>query len=225
METGRIYRSGIRFVFEGVEGFVFLAFILLSWPLSRRWFGNWGANESECKQKWAGDALTPSATETFTRAIDIDAPAEAVWPWIIQLGLGRAGFYSYELLEHMVGIPVKNVEVLLPACQSLKLGEEIRLHPKAPGIPVGALSETRHICFGQTGKTTAATPDPRRSWSIYIEPYKQKSCRLILRSCTEDIREPTWGKHLGLAFGEPIDFLMEQRMLRTIRRLVENAGS
>lgn len=223
MGTGMIYGSATRFVYEGAEGLVLLLFILISWPFSRRWLGNWGATELECARTWAGDALTPSATETFTRAIDIDAPAEVVWPWVVQFGLDRAGFYSYELLERMVGIPVKNVEIILPDCQSLKLGEEIKLHPNTPGIPVGSFSETRHICFGQTGNTTTATPDPRRSWSIYIESYKQKSCRLILRSCIEELREPTLGKKLGLAFEEPIDFLMEQRMLRTIRRLVESA--
>jgi len=122
----------------------------------------------------------------------------------------------------MIGIPVKNVEVLLPDYQLLEFGTEIKLHPNASAIPIGALLEARYICFGETGNTTTNTPDPRRSWSIYIEPINQKSCRLILRSCIEELRVPTLGKRLGLALEEPIDFLMEQRMLRTIRRLAEN---
>ena len=222
MKTDIIYRSRFRFVWEGVEGLILLPLILLSWPLSRRWFGNWGATTLECTRLWPGDVLTPSAIKTFTRAIDVDASAEIVWSWVVQLGLERAGFYSYELLERMVGIPVKNVEVLLPDYQLLELGTEIKLHPNAPAIPIGALLEARYICFGQIGNTTANTPDPRRSWSIYIEPLNQKSCRLILRSCIEELRVPTLGKRLGLALEEPIDFLMEQRMLRTIRRLAEN---
>lgn len=225
MKTDIIYRSRFRFVWEGVEGLVLLPLILLSWPLSKRWLTNWGATTLECSGSWPGDALAPSSVETFTRVIDIEASAETVWPWVEQFGLDRAGFYSYELLERLVGIPVRNVEVILPIFQSLELGTEIKLHPNAPGIPIGALLETRHVCFGQTGNTTAGTPDPRRSWSIYIEPHKQKSCRLILRSCIEELRVPTWGKRLGLAFEEPIDFLMEQRMLRTIRRLAENMES
>lgn len=221
MRTGTIYRSRLRFVFEGVEGFVLLLLILLSWPLSRRWLRNWGATSSECTGPWPGDALAPSAVKTFTRAVDIDASAEVVWSWVVQFGLDRAGFYSYELLERLAGIPVKNVEVVLPAYQSLDLGDEIKLHPEAPGIPVGALSEPRYICFGQPGAATAETPDPRRSWSIYIEPHQQNSCRLILRSCIEELREPSLSKRLALAFEAPVDFLMEQRMLRTIRRLAE----
>ena len=221
MRTGSIYRSKLRFVLEGVEGIILFPLILLSWPLSRRWLGNWGATASEIADPWPGDTLAPSAVETFTRTVDIDASAEIVWSWVVQFGLDRAGFYSYELLERLVGIPVKNVEVVLPAYQSLTLGTEIKLHPKAPGIPVGVLSEARYICFGQAGATTASTSDPRRSWSIYIEPH-HKSCRLILRSCIEELREPTFGKRIGHALEAPIDFVMEQRMLRTIRRLAEH---
>ncbi|RLA69483.1 MAG: hypothetical protein DRG09_05690 [Epsilonproteobacteria bacterium] len=222
MKTDIIYRSWFRFVWEGVEGLILLPLIFLSWPLSKRWLTNWRVTTLECSKLWSGDVLTPSAIKTSTRAINVDASAEIVWSWIAQFGLGRAGFYSYELLERMIGIPVKNVEVLLPNYQLLEFETEIKLHPNAPAIPIGALLEARYICFGQRGNTTVDTPDPRRSWSIYIEPLNQKSCRLILRSCTEELRASTLRKRLGLALEEPIDFLMEQRMLRTIRRLAEN---
>ena len=225
MDTDIIYRSRFRFICEGIEGLVLLPLIVLSWPLSKKWLANWGATPSECSRSWPGDTLTSSSVETFTRAIDIEVSAERVWPWVVQFGLDRAGFYSYEFFERLLGIPVRNVETILPAFGSLELGMEIKLHPNAPGIPVGDLLETRHICFGQAGEPTAATPDPRRSWSIYIEPHTQNSCRLILRSCVEELRKPSIPKQLSLAFEVPIDFLMEQRMLRTIRRLAENVKS
>ncbi|MFC2057837.1 hypothetical protein ACFLR6_02745 [Campylobacterota bacterium] len=202
-----------------------LPVILLSWPLSRRWFGNWGATPLECSKVWPGDMLTPSAVTTFTRAIDIDMPTSTVWQWVVQFGLYRAGFYSYELLERLAGILVKNVESILPTYQSLELGAKIKLHTKDPGIPVGALSEGRYLCFAQLDATTDGTLDPRRSWSIYIEPRGENSCRLFVRNCIEEIRKPTIRKQLALAFEAPIDFLMEQRMLRTIRRLAENVKS
>lgn len=225
MKTDIIYRSKFRFVWEGVEGLILLPLILLSWPLSRRWLSNWRATPLECSKVWPGDMLTPSAITTFTRAIDIDVPTSTVWQWVVQFGLYRGGFYSYELLEHFAGIPVKNVESILPTYQSLELGTKIKLHPKEPGIPVGALSEGRYFCFGQLGATTKETPDPRRSWSIYIEPRGENSCRLFLRSCIEEVRKPTIRKQLALSLEPPIDFLMEQRMLRTIRRLAENVKS
>jgi hypothetical protein len=225
VKTDIIYRSKLRFICEGIEGLILLPLILLSWPLTRQWFKNWGASTLECSKVWPGDILTPSATKIFTRAINIDASAEIIWSWVVQFGLGRAGFYSYELLERMIGIPVKNVEVLLPGYQLLEFNTEIKLHPNTPAIPIGDLLEERYICFGETGNITTNTLDPRRSWSIYIEPLNQKSCRLILRTCIEEIRVPTLGKRLGLVLAEPIDFLMEQRMLRTIRRLAENVKS
>lgn len=169
--------------------------------------------------------LTPSPFTTFTRAIDIDTSTKTVWKWVEQIGLGRGGFYSYELLEHLAGIPVKNVECILPSCQSVKIGTEIKLDPKAPGIPVGALSEGRYICFGQLDSKGKETPEPHKSWSIYIEPHGENACRLLIRSCVEEIKKPTILKQLLLALEEPIDFLMEQRMLRTIRRLSENVKS
>lgn len=140
---------------------------------------------------------------------------------MVQFGLGRAGFYSYELIERLVGIPVRNVESILPDHQELTVGKEIRLHPEAPGIPVGMVAPGRHVCFGERGEPAGRTPDPRRSWSIYVVPASPGSVRLIVRSCIEKLRTPTIKKRLGLAFEAPLDFIMEQRMLRTVRRLSE----
>ena len=225
MKTGITYQSRFRFVCEGIEGLILLPLILLSWPLSRRWFSNWGATTLECSKVWPGDILTPQEVTTVTRAIDIDAPTNTVWKWIVQFGLYRGGFYSYELFERLAGIPVKNVESILPEYQSLKLGTKIKLHPKEPGLPVGALSEGRHLCFGQLNAGSKDTLNPRRSWSLYIESLGKNSCRLLLRSCIEKPRRSTILKQLSLSRETPIDFLMEQRMLRTIRRLAENVES
>ncbi len=219
------YRSTWRFWLEGIEGIVVLFFVLTTWPVSRRRFDNWGSTESERERVWAGDALVTAAAETYTRAVDIAASSEIVWQWVVQFGLGRAGFYSYEMLERLVGIPVRNVESIVPDFQSLEVGDEIKLHPKAPGIPVGALEVARHVCFGESGPNHEASLDPRRSFSIYLEPRSNQSCRLVLRGCLDSLRNPTLGKRVGLAFEAPVDFVMEQRMLRTIRRLAESGGS
>ena len=127
-------------------------------------------------------------------------------------------------MERLAGIPVKNVESIEPALQSLSVGDEIRLHPKAPGIPIASLQTGRHICFGvlDDPSRTDTRPDPARSWSIYVEPIAADSCRLLLRGCIESLREPSLLKRIALIFDEPIDFVMEQRMLRTVKRLAES---
>jgi len=211
-------------VLEGVEGLAVLAATLCTWPLSKRWLKNWGSSPAERGRAWPGDRYVAVEHDTRTRAIDIAAPAGAVWPWIVQFGLDRAGFYSYELLERLAGIPVTNLESIEPSMQSVAVGDEVRLHPKAPGIPVAHLEPGRSICFGESDAagSAASRPDPARSWSIYLEPAAARSCRLLVRGCIEPLREPSWRKRLSLAFDGPLDFVMEQRMLRTIKRLAES---
>ena len=221
MPSEPIYRSRLRFIFESIEGVILFLLIFLSWPITKKWFSNWGTSESENAKTWPGDHLTPDIAKTYTRAININATREKIWKLVTQFGLDRAGFYSYELFERIIGIPVKNVETVLPKYQSLKIGETIKLHPDEPEIPIGDFSEGEYICFGTSGNKAELTSNPRRSWSIYIMPCQKNKSRLILRSCREKLREPSFTKRLIMAIETPIDFLMEQRMMRTIRRLAE----
>ena len=218
------YRTTARFAIESIEGLLLSPLIILMWPIARRWLRDWGSTAAERAESWPGDALAPAATVVQTRAVDIRAPAAAVWPWVVQFGLGRAGFYSYELIERLVGIPVRNVESMLPDYQSLEVGEEIKLHPDAPGIPVGKVDPGRHVCFGGIGEPTTDIQELRRSWSMYIVSLSPRSTRLVLRTCIEELQAPTVTKRLGAALETPVDFIMEQRMLRTLRRLSEECG-
>ena len=222
------FRSRSRFVLESLEGLTVSVLTLLTWPLSRRWLKNWGSLPEERDRTWPGDALVLTDHSTHTRAIGIEAPPGWVWPWLVQFGLGRAGFYSYELLERVSGISVRNVESIVPDLQSLSVGDEILLHPKSPGIPVAALEQERHICFGagQEEEFDTRRGDPGRSWSIYLESTSGKHTRLILRGCIGQPRDPSLKKRVGSLLEEAVDFVMEQRMLRTVKRLAEaNGGS
>jgi hypothetical protein len=69
-------------------------------PLYRRWHLRWGATDAEVAAAMKGDELVPKTSFNATRAITIDAPAEDVWPWLVQLGYGRAGWYSYDLFDN-----------------------------------------------------------------------------------------------------------------------------
>lgn len=220
MET----RSRKRFALESAEGVLVFLASLITWPISKPWLKNLGSTRLEREQEWPGDDLTVNPRHCYTRGIKIHAPPTIVWEWLVQFGLGRAGFYSYELLEKLAGIPVVNVESIVQNWQSLNIGDEIKLHPKAPGIPVAYVSPERHVCFGvlpSTNTSDAERPDPARSWSMIIIPDNQGSCRLLLRGRVEALREPTLAKQLAGVIDAPIDFVMEQRMLRTIKRLAE----
>ncbi len=69
-------------------------------PLFRHWLLRWGATEEEVLAAMPGDAIIPKASFNATRAITIDAPPENVWPWIVQMGYRRAGFYTYDLADN-----------------------------------------------------------------------------------------------------------------------------
>ena len=216
------YRTTGRFVWETFEGLAVLFGTLLTWPVSKTRLTNWGSRPDERAPR-LGDRFVTSPERIYPRAIAIDAPPERVWPWLVQFGLGRAGFYSYEAFERLVRIPVRNVESVIPELQSLAIGDEIKLHPDAPGIRAVAIDAARHLCFGEEPGTpiTGESLDPRRSWSMYLDPSGVGGCRLVLRGCIEPVRERTLAKRVEMAFDAPIDFVMEQRMLRTIKRLAE----
>ena len=150
-----------------------------------------------------------------------------MWQWVVQFGLGGAGFYSYEFLERLFGIPVTNMESIETQFQQLSVGDEIRLHPRAPGIPIALLDVHNYIYFGVMDEpgVTDSNPDPARSWSIYVESAEGNSCRLLLRGCIEPLHDGKWLKKVAASVEEPIDFVMEQRLLRTVKRLAERSGT
>lgn len=86
----------------------------------RRWHLRWGATVDEVHGHLPGDAIVPVPRFEATRAVTIDAPPAAVWPWLAQIGRGRAGFYAYDLLDN-AGEP--SAERILPEHQHLAVGD------------------------------------------------------------------------------------------------------
>jgi len=218
-------RSPFRMVLEGLEGIVLLVLAVATWPLSRLFLADLGSRPDERGGDWPGDRLLERTDLRATRAVTIRAPATAVWPWLVQFGLGRGGFHSYELLERIGGIDVRNVERIVPALQTLEIGQEIKLHPSAPGLFVMLVEPNAHLCF-RTWKDeqdlVARDPEALGSFSLYLVEESTDCCRFVLRTCRQQRRPRTLGARLVATFLEdPLDLVMEQRMLRTVRRLVQ----
>ncbi len=89
-------------------------------PLYRHWHLRWGATDEEVQASMPGDAIVPNASFNATRAITINAPPEQVWPWIVQMGYRRAGFYTYDLADNG-GYP--SAEHVLEAYQHVVVGD------------------------------------------------------------------------------------------------------
>jgi len=210
---------------EGVEGALLLVLAVVTWPLSRLFVSNLGSRPDERDRGWPGDRLLAKVDVSATRAITIRAPVAEVWPWLVQFGLGRGGFHSYELLERLGGIDVRNVERVQPRLQSLEVGQEIILHPSAPGLTVASIEPDESLCL-RTWKDEQdlATRDPEMlgSFSQYLVETSADSCRYLVRTCKHERRRRSRAARLVATFLEdPLDLVMEHRMLRTVRRLAE----
>ncbi len=218
-------RSTLRMLAEGLEGTLLLVLTVVTWPVSRWFLNNLGSRPGDRTRDWPGDALLPSVDSSATRAVTVRVSSEAVWPWLVQFGLGRAGFYSYELLERLGGIKVRNLECIESRFQTLELDQEIRLHPSA-SVWVGLVQPNEHICFRtwrDKQDIQERNPHVAASWSLYLVASSPDACRLVLRACKHGRRRRGLGRRLAAFFLEdPLDLVMEQRMLRTIRRLAES---
>ena len=91
----------------------------------RPWWRSWGVDPTDATGEFAGDDLVPDATVVETRGVEIEAPPEAVWPWLAQMGYNRAGWYSYDAVD-MKGTSVNEVVAEL---QQLAVGD---LVPNSP---------------------------------------------------------------------------------------------
>ena len=94
--------------------------------VARPRINHWGATDQEHRATWPGDHLVAQPSFVWTNAITIRAPAAQVWPWLVQLGQGRGGLYSYDWLENLIGCDVHSTDRILPPFQTpLQVGDRV----------------------------------------------------------------------------------------------------
>jgi hypothetical protein len=169
----------------------------------------------------AGDGIVPAAHTQATRAITIDAGIGRVWPWVAQLGQDRGGFYSYDILENLVGCRMPTSDVLRPDRQFSAVGDTLWMYPRERAGGVGnavlRVYEPGHaLAFGT--HTPGAGEDG--SWAFVIEPADDGTTRLIVRSRGIGARS-LLGRAFEHAVFEPVHFAMERRTMIGIRQLAE----
>lgn len=193
------------------------------------------ATPNERRQTMPADDLVAEPIAVWTHGITIDAPPERVWPWLAQLGSGRAGWYSYDHIDND-GIP--SAEVILPEFQHIAVGDILPALPGArEAFIVARVSAPHHLAL--------VVPDQSESclvgWEFLLKPAGDKRTRLVVRSQVS----PAWpplptGKRpieriyrlLGRLPKSPMLFvaglghsLMEQRMLRRIKKRAASRGN
>jgi hypothetical protein len=169
----------------------------------------WGATPEEVHRSLAGDDLVAHPTFNATRAISIEAPPEQVWPWLVQAGLGRAGWYSYDLLDNLGR---RSARRIIPELQHLAPGDIVPMGPgEGQGIPVHALYPPRTMVWGSPGDT---------SWVWQLDPCPDGSTRLMVRIRSR-IR-PTVTSIFFSLLVEVADFWMLRKMLLNLRQRAES---
>jgi hypothetical protein len=161
--------------------------------LAQPWYQNWGATPAEAKAPLPGDELVPHPKAVSTRAVTIDAPPEVVWPWIVQVGMKRAGWYTYDWFYDMTGssgfVDGHSSDRIVPVLQNVKLGDTISIN-SAIGYKVAVLDEPRAFVLlsrggAKPGETYELGHEPAEYMNTtmgwVLEPLPGNRTRLILR--------------------------------------------
>lgn len=178
----------------------------------RRWCLTWGARDDEVAAKLPGDELLPDAGLVTTRAVTIDAPPEAVWPWLVQMGSGRGGAYTYDWVENLFGLNMHSADEILPQYQHLAVGDELPMGPGRPGMAVKVLDPLRTLAV--------QIADQNWVWIFALTP-DGESTRLISRNRIATSALSPAARFFYTVFMEPGSLVMERKMLLGIKRRAE----
>jgi hypothetical protein len=195
---------------------------------ARPWQLRWGATPPEVDGDRPDDNLVPSPRYETTRAVTIRASVARVWPWLIQIGYQRGGFYSYDWLENLAGLEISSIDHIDPGLQRLKVGHSVLIAPETP-LAVARLEPNRFLVLHNTmnpfNAQTVDLHDPAPgpymdwSWTFVLEELDESTTRLVVR--VRGRYEPRWLAPLFYALLEPAHFLMERKMMLGIKERAE----
>jgi hypothetical protein len=184
-------------------------------PIVRPWHMRWGATDAEVAGPMPGDEVVPRAQFNATRSITIDAPPEQVWPWIVQLGYGRGGFYTYDQVDN-AGKP--SADRIIDEFQDLKVGDLIPMWHESHGLAIAYRVDSFAVRKWMLWVHRPHENEPPDStWSWRLDELPAGATRLVTRM-KQDYRWQTPRLTLfNLVLMEFGDFAMERRMLKGIK--------
>lgn len=190
----------------------------------RPWMLDWGSTHEERSAMLPGDDVPDESMSYRTRGLTIDAPPEVVWPWLVQIGDRRGGFYSHDWLERHIGVHYvegrHSATRIHAELQDLEVGDRIATASFGAMVidaPVTVLEPNRALVVG--------------TWAFILLPYEGGRSRLLIRE-----REPGWirraaprrsgflraaGGLVDYAIGEPLHFVMTRKMMLGIKDRAE----
>ena len=170
----------------------------------------WGATDEEVARPMPCDNIASPGARSTTRAVTIGVPAGQVWPWLAQLGYGRAGWYRDPLPDAR---RQRGTAQIRPEWQQLGLGDRILTMPGS-GLDVVAVEDGHYF--------VARSPDAATSWCLEVKPLDQHSCRLISRWRARWLVTAAGAPWTVLP--DPSSFIAERRMLLGIKERAEQAA-
>jgi len=192
-------------------------------PIAR--WRNLGATDAERNARYPGDELVDEPADDVTRALTVSAPPSVVWRWLVQIGHGRGGMYSYDRLENLFGLDLHSTRRIHDEWQHLDPGDRVVVVP--PGklgmpdgysFPVAVVEPERCLVLRQ-----CPPEHPWNAvWTFVLEPLPGGACRLISRSRSQRLPGPR-GALLRVAgvVMDPITLLMTRKMLHGIKERAE----
>ena len=180
------------------------------------WMAQWGSTAEERARVLPSDEVYwPPPADQETRAITVRAPAAVTWAWLIRIGQGRGGFYSYDWLENLFGDDIHNGADLLPA-GPLSVGDTIRL--TQPGYPGAGPGLTALPVVAVQGRYFVL-----KGWGAFVvESLAPRQSRIIVRERPRPPANAVEATVRALVW-DPVHFVMERQMLRGIRDRAEGA--
>jgi hypothetical protein len=187
---------------------------VIAYPLLfRRRCLTWGARPDEVLMKLPGDELLAEPGIVSTRAVWVDAPAGSIWPWLVQMGPGRGGAYTYDWIENLFGLGMHSADKILPQYQDLQVGDAQRLGKRGPVLRVAVLEPERSLVL--------RSDDGNWVWAFLLISDGAWT-RLISRNriAARDGALPV--RLFNLLVMEPGSLIMERKMLLGIKQRAED---
>jgi proline iminopeptidase len=203
------------------------AIVYGAWVRPRLW--RWGATEEEAAGPYPGADLVPDGERGATMAVTIEAPSDQVWPWLVQMGGDRGGWYSWDRLDNG-GRP--SAQEVHPEWQSLAVGDHVKYWTRGGAVDaweVAALERNRFLGLRGLYDLRGRNLDPKRPrpsayveglWGFLLNELPGGRTRLVIGGY-QAIRPRRLGRFV---FYVPVTWIMQARMLAVLKRKIERAA-
>ena len=206
--TGVLLAAGMA----AITGGFMLLVLILGYLAIRPWHLRWGATEEEVSRAMPGDLEHIG----WTRAITIDARPAEIWPWLVQWGQGRGGWYSYDWLENLFGFDIHTADRILPEYQNLKIGDPICMSRSFCPSHVITLEPNRWLSW----QAEDENGDPVWTFTFGLSPVDDSHTRLIVRESFDNSFMPP----VAVFVLEIPDVVMELKSLNTVKARAEGVA-